>query len=74
MGRRLIEEGIAIEDITVPRLGTVTEGEVSVPFGPGGSPDCITIHLKGGEQHYTVIAYPSGGKVRVLEGYQEVTS
>jgi general secretion pathway protein H len=74
MGRRFVEEGIAIEDITVPRLGTVSEGEVIVPFGPGGSPDCITIHLKGGEQHFTVIAYPSGGKVRVLEGYQEVTS
>ena len=44
-----------------------------IPFGPGGNTDCVTIHLLGGKEHYTVIAYPSGGKVRVLEGYQEVT-
>ena len=74
MNRRLVEEGITIEDVTDPQLGKVSEGEVNIRFGPAGSPDCITIHLKGGEQHYTVIAYPSGGKVRVFEGYQEVTS
>jgi general secretion pathway protein H len=74
MGRRLVEEGIAIEDVTLPQLGKVSEGEVIIPFGPGGNPDCITIHLKGGEQRFTIIAYPGGGKVTVLEGYQEVTS
>jgi general secretion pathway protein H len=73
LGRRFIEEGITIEDVTVPRLGTVTEGELVIPFGPGGTPDCMTIHLLGGKEHYTVIAFPSGGKVKVLEGYQEVT-
>jgi general secretion pathway protein H len=74
MNHKLVEEGINIEDVTLPRLGTVSEGEVVIPFGPGGTPDCVTIHLLGGKQHYTVIAYPSGGKVKVLEGYQEVTS
>jgi general secretion pathway protein H len=74
MNRRLVEEGITIEDVTVPQLGKVSEGEVVIPFGPGGNPDCVTIHLKGGEQHFTIIAYPSGGKVKVLEGYQEVNS
>lgn len=74
MNRRLVEEGIAIEDVTVPQLGKVSEGEVMLRFGPGGNPECITIHLKGGERHFTIIAYPSGGKVKVLEGYQEVTS
>jgi general secretion pathway protein H len=73
MNRKLVEEGIVIEDVTLPRLGKVSEGEVSIPFGPAGSPDCITIHLKGGEQRYTIISYPSGGKVKVFEGYQEVT-
>ena len=74
MNRRLIEEGISIEDVTVPQLGKVSEGEVLIPFGPAGTPECITIHLKGGDKHFTVIAYPAGGKVKVLEGYQEVTS
>lgn len=74
MSRQLVEKGIEIEDVTVPRLGLVTEGEVTIPFGPGGSGDGITIHLKGGEKQFTIIAYPSGGKVKVLEGYQEMTS
>ncbi|MBU5614271.1 pilus assembly FimT family protein [Geomonas azotofigens] len=74
MGRRLIEEGIDIEDVNLPTLGVVTEGEVIVPFGPGGVADGVTIHLKGGEKHYTVTANPSGGKVTVQDGYQEVSS
>jgi general secretion pathway protein H len=74
MNRQLIEEGIIIEDVTVPQLGKVTEGEVVIPFGPGGNQDGIMIHLKEGEEHYTIIAYPSGGKVKVLEGYQEELS
>ncbi|BCG45848.1 General secretion pathway protein H [Citrifermentans bremense] len=72
MNRRLVEEGIDIEDVNVPSLGLLTEGEATVTFGPGGIADGMTIHLKGGEKQYTVIAYPSGGKVKVLEGYQEV--
>jgi general secretion pathway protein H len=74
MNRALIEEGIGIEDVTVPSLGKVAEGQVTIPFGPGGNPEGIIIHLKAGEQHYTIIAYPGGGKVKVLEGYQEETS
>ena len=74
MNRTLVQDGITIEDVTDPKLGKVSEGEVDIRFGPGGNADCVTIHLKGGTQHYTVIAYPAGGKVRVLEGYQEVTS
>lgn len=74
MNRRLVEEGIQIEDVTVPQLGLVTEGEVTLPFGPAGNAEGITIHLKGGDQHFTIIAYPSGGKVKVLEGYQETSS
>lgn len=74
MSRQLLEEGIAIEDVTVPQLGKVTEGQVVITFGPGGNPDGIMIHLKGGAQHFTIIAYPAGGKVKVIEGYQEETS
>jgi len=74
MSRRLIEEGVSIEDVTDPQLGKVSEGQVDIHFGPGGNRSGILIHLKGGSRHYTIIAYPSGGKVKVLEGYQEVTS
>lgn len=74
MKRRIIEAGIAVEDVTDPQLGKVTEGEVQIHFGPGGNRHGVMIHLKGGEKQYTVIAYPSGGKVKVVEGYQEVPS
>jgi general secretion pathway protein H len=72
MTRKLLEEGISIEDVTVPGPGKTTEGEAVIPFGPGGMSECLTIHLKGGEQQYTIIAYPFGGKVEVLEGYKEL--
>ncbi len=74
MGRRLVEEGIDIEDVSVGSRGVVNEGEVVIPFGPSGLGDGVTIHLKAGKAQFTVIAYPSGGKVTVQEGYQEVTS
>jgi general secretion pathway protein H len=72
MNRQLIADEIVIEDVIVPQLGTVTNEDVKLTFGPGGYSDCITIHLKGGDKHFTVIAYPSGGKVKVLEGYQDL--
>lgn len=72
LNRTLIEEGIAIEDVIDPQLGTVSEGQVLIHFGPGGNREPITVHLKGSKGQYTVIAYPAGGKVQVLEGYQEM--
>ncbi|UFS71598.1 general secretion pathway protein GspH [Geomonas sp. RF6] len=74
MNRKLIEEGISIEDVTDPKLGRVSEGEVTVTFGPRGNQECLTAHLRGGSEHYTVIAYPGGSKVQVQEGYQEVAT
>ncbi|ABQ24891.1 pilus assembly FimT family protein [Geotalea uraniireducens] len=72
LNKRFIAEGITIEDVTIPRLGKVTDGEVIVPFGPGGLAEFTTIHLKGNSSgHYTVIAYPNSGKVKVEQGYQE---
>jgi len=72
MNRRLLEEGISIEDVTAPGVGKLSEGEAIIPFGPGGMGDCLTIHLKGGERQYTIFAYPFGGKVEAVEGYKEL--
>jgi general secretion pathway protein H len=72
MSRKLIEEEISIEDVTAPGVGKLSEGEAAIDFGPGGISECLTIHLKGWGDQYTVIAYPFGGKVEVLEGYKEV--
>lgn len=71
--RRLLADGIDVEDVRIPRLGKLSAGEVSVSFGPAGLEDFVTIHLKGNQGgHYTVVAYPQNGKVKVSEGYQEV--
>jgi general secretion pathway protein H len=72
MTRKLLEEGIAIEDVTTQGLGKRSEGDIIIPFGPAGASEPLLIHLKGGSQQYTVIAYPFGGKVEVLEGYKEM--
>jgi len=74
MNEKLVQDGIAIEDVTDPKLGQVSEGEVIVTFGPRGNQDVLTVHLKGGDAHYTVIAYPGGSRVQVEEGYQQIAT
>jgi general secretion pathway protein H len=71
--RRILADGISIEDVRIPRLGKLSTGEVTVGFGPSGLEDFVIIHLKGSrDNHFTVTAYPQNGKVKVGEGYQEV--
>ena len=71
--RRIIDEGVTIEDIEVPRLGKTSEGVLDIDFGVAGLADFAVIHLKGAnEEHFTVTALPYGGKVEVAEGYQEM--
>jgi general secretion pathway protein H len=71
--RKLLAEGVSIEDIEVPRLGKTSEGVINIDFGVAGLGDFIVIHLKGAKgDHFTVAAYPYRGKVEVREGYQEV--
>lgn len=72
--RKFIAEGVTIEDIETPRLGKASEGVVNIDFDVSGLGEFIIIHLKGAKgDHYTVTAYPYGGKVEVQEGYQEIT-
>lgn len=72
--RKILAEGVTIEDVEVPRLGKLGEGSVTVDFGVAGLGDFIVVHLKGGKgNHFTVTALPYGGKVDVREGYQELT-
>ena len=72
LARPVLAEGIALEDVRLPRLGTVTSGHVQLDIGPGGLNEFLTIHLlaPAGKQ-YTVMAFPQTGKVTVAEGYIE---
>ncbi len=70
LGRRLIAEGIVIEDVTIPQTGKVSEGEVTIGFGPGGLQDFMIVHLKDSKKgRFTVTAFPNNGKVKVEQGY-----
>lgn len=72
---KILREGVAIEDVEISQLGKLTEGTVTVDFGMAGLGDVLVIHLKGNKgDHFTVTALPYGGKVEVLEGYQELKS
>jgi general secretion pathway protein H len=67
-----IKEGITVADVRIPRLGKVINGQLRVNVGVGGIRDFVTIHLRSaGGQFWTVMTFPSGGKVKDLEGYIE---
>lgn len=71
-GRRILADGVAIEDVTTPSQGKKNVGEAVLDFGPLGIAEFAAIHLKsekGGR--FTVLAYPGSGKVKALEGYLE---
>ena len=72
--RKPLEGGVMIADFQSPRLGKVTEGEVLVDFGAGGLTELLSLHLKSPRgDSFTIVGYPSSGKVKLLEGYQEAT-
>lgn len=68
----LLRDGISIQDILTERGDKLTEGEVSMFFGPGGLQEFVAIHLKNNrDQVCTVMTFPHNGKVTVEEGYKE---
>lgn len=67
-----VKEGITVADVRIPRLGKVTEGQLRIEVGMGGIRDFVTFHLRSPEgQFWTVMVFPSGGKVKAYEGYLE---
>lgn len=74
LSRNALVAGIVITDIQSPRLGKATEGEVLIDFGAAGLSEFLTLHLNSPKgESFTIAAYPGGGKVKILSGYQEVT-
>jgi len=67
-----VKEGIIVSDVRIPRLGKINDGQLRVDVGVAGVRDFITIHLRSADgQFWTVMAFPSGGKVKAFEGYLE---
>jgi general secretion pathway protein H len=70
--RPSLKEGIQVADVVIPRLGKVKDGQLRLEIGMGGVRDFVTIHLSSsGGKFWTLMAFPSGGKVKVYEGYIE---
>ncbi|MBI2354293.1 MAG: type II secretion system protein [Deltaproteobacteria bacterium] len=70
--QRPVKEGIVVADVVIPRLGQVNDGQLRLDVGMGGLRDFVIIHLRSAEGGFwTVMAFPSGGKVKVYQGYQE---
>ncbi len=67
-----MKEGVTIADVRIPRSGKVIDGQIRIDIGVGGVRDFVTIHLRSTEgTFWTVMAFPSGGKVKAFEGYHE---
>ena len=70
--KRPTKEGIQVADVMIPRLGKVKEGQLRLDVGMGGLRDFVIIHLRSPDDNFwTVMAFPSSGKVKIYEGYQE---
>jgi len=70
--QRPVKEGIQVADVFIPRLGKINEGQLRLEVGMGGLRDFVTIHLRSTDgSFWTVMAFPSSGKVKVYDGYQE---
>ena len=67
-----LKEGVIVADVRIPRLGKVSDGQLRIDVGAGGVRDFVTIHLRSAAgQFWTVMVFPSGGKVKAYEGYLE---
>lgn len=67
-----IIDGIIVADVRIPRLGKVSDGQLRIDVSVAGVRDFVTIHLRSVEgQFWTVMAFPSGGKVKAYDGYLE---
>jgi len=70
--RNPIKEGILVSDVTIPSLGKVNEGQLRLTIEMGGLRDFTVFHLQSKSNNFwTVMAFPSSGKVKIYEGYQE---
>jgi general secretion pathway protein H len=70
--KRPVREGILVADVVIPRLGKASDGQIRLDVGMGGLREFAAIHLRSPDgKFWTVMAFPSSGKVKVFEGYQE---
>ncbi|MBI2369406.1 MAG: type II secretion system protein [Deltaproteobacteria bacterium] len=66
--------GVRFRDVTTPRQGSVTEGEIVTRFTPAGWAEPTAIHLEDGRGHeQTVLILPFAARPRVFDRYVPLT-
>jgi len=64
-----MQNHVMFKDIIIPSHGEITEGEVSIKFGPLGPEEPLTVHLMKDTNEYTVIFNNLSGRSKILAGY-----
>jgi len=59
-----------LQDIIIPSIGKITEGEVEIRFGPLGPEEPVIVHIGGEEGGYTILLNNITGRTKIYEGYR----
>jgi general secretion pathway protein H len=65
----IVKKDIRIKDIVIPSHGEISQGEITVVFGPLGPEEPIVLHLQKGEAEYTIIFNHINGRTKIHKGY-----
>jgi type II secretion system protein H len=65
-----LNKDIILNDVHVPSLGKVSNGEVIMKFGASGPAEPLTVHLVAGDNDYTVQFNHISGRSKVQRGYK----
>lgn len=64
-----MEKDVMFKDVIIPSLGEISDGEVSIEFGPLGPAEPVTVHLIKDKYEYTITFNHLNGRAKILEGY-----
>lgn len=71
--RVALPDQIYIKDIATPLDGKISEGGITIRFYPDGFVDKNIIHISNGKKDYTLVTTSLTGKVKVMEGYVDIS-
>jgi general secretion pathway protein H len=64
-----MEKDVMFKDVIIPSHGEISDGEVTMEFGPLGPEEPITVHLIKNQKEYTITFNHLNGRAKILEGY-----
>ena len=68
-----LPDGLKFLSVQLPGQGKVEQGEAHIHFFPSGYAEFSAIQLGGDDdESFTLIVHPLTGRVKILDGYQEI--